>query len=247
MFPVRLTTLTWCAPPGCCGVFMKGSHVSITTRQMLICLRERSRQPTAEENVKRGNENQRKRPNSAVTMMSSMITEKTTSLSFITEKQKDLELGLNKEILLWIFKEKTLILQVPGVTYPGAAALTKAPLASAALPLPLATCAATAEAAAAAARAPLVCTQTHSAPFFHLRPKCHETVAGDAQTCIFQHVECVCLERRSLMVHCFRVNAVLLVSGGHGWGRTNVFYLRQDFLLLVCGCVGTGEELFQSR
>lgn len=45
---------------------------------------------------------------------------------------------------------------LPGVTYPGAAALTKAPLASAALPLPLATCAATAEAAAAAARAPLV-------------------------------------------------------------------------------------------
>lgn len=28
---------------------------------------------------------------------------------------------------------------LPGVTYPGAAALTKAPLASAALPLPLAT------------------------------------------------------------------------------------------------------------
>ena len=48
---------------------------------------------------------------------------------------------------------------VPGVTYPGAAALTKAPLASAALPRPLATWAATAEAAAAAARAPLVWTQ----------------------------------------------------------------------------------------
>lgn len=48
---------------------------------------------------------------------------------------------------------------LPGVTYPGAAALTKAPLARAALPLPLATWAATAEAAAAAARAPLVWTQ----------------------------------------------------------------------------------------
>lgn len=49
-----------------------------------------------------------------------------------------------------------IIYPLPGVTYPGAAALMKAPLASAALPLPLATCAATAEAAAAAASAPLV-------------------------------------------------------------------------------------------
>lgn len=57
----------------------------------------------------------------------------------------------------------TTIPSLPGVTYPGAAALTKAPLARAALPLPLATWAATAEAAAAAARAPLVWTQTGSA------------------------------------------------------------------------------------
>lgn len=36
-------------------------------------------------------------------------------------------------------KPHATILSLPGVTYPGAAALTKAPLARAALPLPLAT------------------------------------------------------------------------------------------------------------
>lgn len=58
-------------------------------------------------------------------------------------------------------------LHVPGIcVYPGAEALTKAPLVrAAALPLPLATWAATAEAAAAAARAPLVYTDTETVEY----------------------------------------------------------------------------------
>lgn len=65
----------------------------------------------------------------------------------------------NQHIVKKFKDSHTMLLSLPGVTYPGAAALTKAPLARAALPLPLATWAATAEAAAAAARAPLVWTQ----------------------------------------------------------------------------------------
>lgn len=131
------------------------------------------------------------------------------------------------------------------MTYPGAAALTKAPLARAALPLPLATCAATAEAAAAAARALLVWTQTHSTRFTSSQVK---TPWNRSRRCtdmyFYFSVYSSCIWREySLIVHCLKVNAVLLV--GMGW--VNVFYLRQYFLLLVCGCVGTGEQLFQSR
>lgn len=54
-------------------------------------------------------------------------------------KNTNYKMTPNQHIVKKFKDSHTMLLSLPGVTYPGAAALTKAPLARAALPLPLAT------------------------------------------------------------------------------------------------------------